>query len=81
MNTRCGSCSEMYDDKQAECPRCTFPNSKFNPPEVSPIEITIDIAVARAMKERALNRGVQVDLVWQEAAEQYLTILWKQKRN
>ena len=80
MNIACGSCSTLYDDAKRECPNCTFPNAKFAEPILSPIEINVDVGLARAMIERAAILKTTVDEVWGQAAEWWITEQRKKRR-
>lgn len=75
MNTKCGSCGLVHDANKAECPNCQFPNRMFEEPDLSPIEINVEVGTARAMEERAKSHNQSVSFVWQSAAEEYLTNL------
>jgi hypothetical protein len=80
MNIKCGSCGVVQDALTPECPNCGFPNRTLEEPVHSPIEIDVDIAVARSMEEYARNRQWTVSRMWQEAAEWYLTNLHVQSK-
>jgi hypothetical protein len=73
MNLRCGSCRVVYDSEIAECPNCGFPNSKFELPVKTCIEIEIELAVVRAMEEQAKIKGMSISEAWQDAAEEWIT--------
>ncbi len=75
MNIKCGSCGVLQDFDTPECPNCGFPNRALSEPRLSPIELNVEIAVARSMEEYAKTRGWSVSQMWQEAAESYLTNL------
>jgi len=80
MKIACGSCSTLYDDAKRECPNCTFPNAKFAEPLLSPIEINVDLGVARTMTELAAVLKISTDEVWQQAAEWWITEQRRKKK-